>query len=126
MIKEIILTKKAPAAIGPYSQAVKIGNLLFTSGQLPIISETGQIISEDTEKATVRSIENLKEILEETGSSLDKVIKIVIFLRDMNDFAVVNEVYARYFTKNQPARSCVEVAKLPMNGILEIEAVAFI
>lgn len=126
MIKEIILTKKAPAAIGPYSQAVKIGNLLFTSGQLPIISETGQIISEDTEKATVRSIENLKEILEEAGSSLDKVIKVVIFLRDMNDFAVVNEVYARYFTKNQPARSCVEVAKLPMNGILEIEAVAFI
>ncbi|MBZ9633580.1 RidA family protein [Clostridium sp. FP1] len=126
MIKEIISAKKAPAAIGPYSQAVKIGNLLFTSGQLPIVPETGEIINSDARKATERSIENLKAILEEAGSSLDKVIKTVIFLRDMNDFAIVNEVYEKYFTSNQPARSCVQVAKLPKDGILEIEAVAFV
>jgi len=126
MIKEIILTPKAPAAIGPYSQAVKAGNLLFTSGQLPIEPETGEIINNDVRKATERSIENLKAILEESGSSLDKVIKTVIFLRDMNDFAIVNEVYEKYFTSKQPARSCVQVAKLPKDGILEIEAVALI
>lgn len=126
MIKEIISTKKAPAAIGPYSQAIKIGNLVFTSGQLPIVSETGEIISNDVRKATERSIENLKAILEGAGSSLDKVIKTVIFLKDMNDFAIVNEVYEKYFTSNQPARSCVQVAKLPKDGILEIEAVALI
>ncbi|MBZ9608833.1 RidA family protein [Clostridium estertheticum] len=126
MIKEIISTKKAPAAIGPYSQAIKVGNLLFTSGQLPFIPETGELISSDVRKATERSIENLKAILEEAGSSLDKVVKTVIFLRDMNDFAIVNEVYESYFTSNQPARSCVQVAKLPKDGILEIEAVAFV
>lgn len=126
MIKEIISTKKSPAAIGPYSQAVKVGDLLFTSGQLPIVPETGEIISSDVRKATERSIENLKAILEEAGSSLDKVIKTVIFLRDINDFAIVNEVYEKYFNSNQPARSCVQVAKLPKDGILEIEAVAFI
>lgn len=126
MIKEIISTKKAPAAIGPYSQAIRVGNLVFTSGQLPIVTETGEIISNDVRKATERSIENLKAILEEAGSSLDKVIKTVIFLKDMNDFAIVNEVYEKYFTSNQPARSCVQVAKLPKDGILEIEAVALI
>ena len=126
MIKEIISTKKAPAAIGPYSQAVKVGNLLFTSGQLPIVLETGEIISSNARKATEKAIENLKEILEEAGSSLDKVLKVVIFLRDMNDFTVINEVYEKYFILNQPARSCVQVSKLPKDGILEIEAVAFI
>lgn len=123
MIK-IIETKKAPAAVGPYSQAIEVGNLIFTSGQLPIIPQTGDLISDNIEKATQRSLENIKEILEAAGSSLDKVVKVNIFISDMSNFSKVNEVYAKYFTKNKPARSCVEVSKLPKDGIIEIEAIA--
>ncbi len=120
----IIETKKAPAAVGPYSQAIEVGNLIFTSGQLPIIPQTGDLISDNIEKATQRSLENIKEILEAAGSSLDKVVKVNIFISDMSNFSKVNEVYAKYFTKNKPARSCVEVSKLPKDGIIEIEAIA--
>lgn len=126
MEKKIISTKNAPAAIGPYSQAVVAGNLIFTSGQLPIDPANGQLINDDVKKAAERSMENIKAILEAAGSSLDKVIKTVIYLKDMNDFAAVNEVYSRYFQSNEPARSCVQVAKLPKDGILEIEAIALI
>lgn len=126
MEKKIINTKKAPAAIGPYSQAVAVGNLIFTSGQLPIDPVSGELINDDAKKATERSMENIKAILEEANSSLDKVIKTVIYLRDMNDFAAVNEVYSKYFQSNAPARSCFQVAKLPKDGILEIEAIACI
>lgn len=125
MEKEIINTKAAPAAIGPYSQGVKIGNMVFTSGQLPINPENGELV-EEPGKAAERALENVKAILEQAGSSLEKVIKTVIYLRDMNDFTVVNEVYSKYFSSNQPARSCVQVAKLPKNGVLEIEAIAYI
>lgn len=125
MEKEIIYTKSAPAAIGPYSQGVKVGNLVFTSGQLPIDIESG-ILVEDAGKAAEKALENVKTILEEAGSSLENVIKVVIYLRDINDFNAVNEVYSRYFTVNQPARSCVQVAKLPKGGILEIEAIAYV
>jgi endoribonuclease L-PSP, putative len=125
MKKEIISTSKAPAAIGPYSQGIKIDNLVFTSGQIPINPETGELISEDIKKATIRSLENVKAILEESGSSLENVIKVSIFLKDMNNFNDVNEIYATYFSNHKPARSCVEVARLPKDALIEIEAIAF-
>lgn len=121
---KVIQTQKAPAAVGPYSQEIEVNGLIFTSGQLPIIPESGELINDDIKKATARSLENIKEILQEAGSSLDKVVKVNIFLKDMNDFSSVNEVYSKYFTTNKPARSCVEVSKLPKDGIIEIEAVA--
>lgn len=121
---KVIQTQKAPAAVGPYSQAIEVNGLIFTSGQLPIIPESGELINDDIKKATARSLENIKEILQEAGSSLDKVVKVNIFLKDMNDFSSVNEVYSKYFTTNKPARSCVEVSKLPKDGKIEIEAVA--
>ncbi|MDK8281646.1 MAG: RidA family protein [Peptoniphilus lacrimalis] len=121
---KVIQTQKAPAAVGPYSQAIEVNGLIFTSGQLPIIPESGELINDDIKKATAKSLENIKEILQEAGSSLDKVVKVNIFLKDMNDFSSVNEVYSKYFTTNKPARSCVEVSKLPKDGIIEIEAVA--
>lgn len=121
---KVIQTQKAPAAVGPYSQAIEVNGLIFTSGQLPIIPESGELIYDDIKKATARSLENIKEILQVAGSSLDKVVKVNIFLKDMNDFSSVNEVYSEYFTTNKPARSCVEVSKLPKDGIIEIEAVA--
>lgn len=121
---KVIQTQKAPAAVGPYSQAIEVNGLIFTTGQLPIIPESGELINDDIKKATARSLENIKEILQEAGSSLDKVVKVNIFLKDMNDFSSVNEVYSKYFTTNKPARSCVEVSKLPKDGIIEIEAVA--
>lgn len=123
MSKEIISTVKAPSAIGPYSQGVKLGNLLFTSGQIPLNPQTGELETEIKE-ATKRSMENIKAILNEAGTSLEKVIKTTIFLKDINDFADVNEVYGSYFTNNPPARSCVEVSKLPKDAIIEIEVIA--
>lgn len=124
MSKEIISTEKAPKAIGPYSQGVKVGELIFTSGQLPINPENGQLIADDVKKATAQSLENVKAILEKSGSSLDKVVKAVVYLKDLEDFAAVNEVYATYFTGDYPARSCFQVAKLPMDAKIEIEVVA--
>ncbi|APF25774.1 TPA: RidA family protein [Clostridium botulinum] len=126
MEKVVISTKKAPAALGAYSQAIKIGDLLFTSGQIPLDPATGELISDDITKATERSMENLKAVLEEAGTSFEKVVKTVIFLKDMNDFAAVNEVYAKYFKENPPARSCVQVGKLPKDALVEIELVAMI
>lgn len=126
MEKEIIKTEAAPAAIGPYSQAIAFGNLIFTSGQLPVDMTTGELANDDVKKATECSIKNLEKILEAKGSSLDKVIKTTVFIKNMNDFAKVNEVYGKFFTKNQPARSCVEVAKLPKDALVEIEAIAYV
>lgn len=124
MGKKVINTKKAPGAIGPYSQGIKIGNLVFTSGQLPIDMESGELIIDDIKKAVKASLENVKAILEEAGSSLDKVVKTAVYLRDINDFGAVNEVYGEYFKELQPARSCFQVAKLPKNAPVEIEVVA--
>ncbi|WP_055667769.1 RidA family protein [Desnuesiella massiliensis] len=125
MAKTVISTQGAPGAIGPYSQAIKVGNLVFTSGQLPINASTGVLV-EDIKEATKTSLENVKAILEEAGTSLDKVVKTLVFLKDMNDFAAVNEVYASYFTENPPARSCVEVARLPKDAKVEIEVIALV
>ncbi|MEE3398288.1 MAG: RidA family protein [Eubacterium sp.] len=124
MMKEIIATEKAPAAIGPYSQAVKVGNLLFTSGMIPIDPATNTLVEGGIEVQAERALENVKALLEASGTSLDKVIKTVVFIKDMNDFAKVNEIYAKYFTENFPARSCVEVARLPKNVLIEMEAIA--
>ena len=123
MNKQTLNTQNAPAAIGPYSQGVKVGNLIFTSGQLPINTQSGELVA-DIEGATKQSLDNVKAILEATDSSMDKVVKTVVFLRDMNDFVAMNAVYATYFPTNPPARSAVQVARLPKDAILEIEAVA--
>ncbi|EHQ87644.1 RidA family protein [Desulfosporosinus youngiae] len=123
MSKQTISTQNAPAAIGPYSQGVKVGNLIFTSGQLPINTQSGELAA-DIEGATKQSLDNVKAILESAGSSIDKVVKTVVFLRDMNDFAAMNAVYATYFSSNPPARSAVQVARLPKDAIIEIEAIA--
>ena len=123
-MKTIISTDKAPAAIGPYSQAVKVGNLLFTSGMIPIDPETNTLVEGGIEVQAERALMNIKALLEESGSSLDKVVKTVVFIKNMDDFAKVNEIYAKYFTENYPARSCVEVARLPKDVLIEMEAVA--
>ncbi len=121
---KVVSTDKAPGAIGPYSQAIINGNMVFTSGQIPIVPETGEI-PEGIEAQAARSCENLGAILEAAGSGLDKVIKTVCFLADMDDFAAFNEVYARYFT-GKPARSCVAVKTLPKNVLCEVEAIGII
>lgn len=126
MEKEIISTINAPAAIGPYSQAIKVGNLVFTSGQLPLVPSTGELVKYDIKKATVQCLENIKSILDEAGTSFDKVVKTMVFLRDMEDFEDMNEIYSKYFAVKQPARSCVEVAKLPKNAPIEIEVIALV
>ncbi len=123
---KIISTDKAPAAIGPYSQAVAVGNMVYTSGQIAIVPETGNIVEGGVEEQTKQALENLKVVVEEAGSSLDKVVKTTIFIKNMGDFAKINEVYSKYFTSNFPARSCVEVARLPKDLLVEIEAVAVI
>ncbi len=123
MEKEIVYTDNAPQAIGPYVQAQIIGDLVFTSGQIPLVPATGELITE-IKAATKQSLENVKAILEEAGSSLDKVVKTVVFIKNMDDFALVNEVYGQYFVNNKPARSCVEVARLPKDALIEIEAIA--
>ena len=123
-MKEIISTDKAPAAIGPYSQAVKVGNLLFTSGMIPIDPATNTLVEGGIEVQAEQALTNIKNLLEASGSSTDKVVKTVVFIKDMNDFAKVNEIYAKYFTNNYPARSCVEVARLPKDVLIEIEAIA--
>lgn len=126
MEKQIISTKNAPAAIGPYSQAIKVENFLFTSGQIPLNPETGEMVNGDVKEAAKQCLENLKAILEEAGTSLDNVVKTVVFLKDMNDFVAVNEVYGSYFTEKMPARSAVQVARLPKDAQVEIEAIALI
>lgn len=123
MKKEVINTKNAPGAIGPYSQGIIVGDFVYTSGQIPINPATG-VMETDIKVATKQSMENVKAILEAAGTSLENVVKTSIFLKDLNDFAAVNEVYGTYFTENPPARSCVQVAKLPKDAVIEIEVIA--
>ena len=123
MEKEIVYTDNSPQAIWPYVQAQVIGDFVFTSGQIPLVPATGELVTE-IKAATKQSLENVKAILEEAGSSLDKVVKTVVFIKNMDDFALVNEVYGQYFVNNKPARSCVEVARLPKDALIEIEAIA--
>jgi len=122
-MRDIVSTTNAPAAIGPYSQAVGIGGLLFTSGQIPLLPD-GSLVEGDVEAQTRQVLANLAAVLEAGGSSLDQVVKCTVFLSDMNDFAAVNAVYAEAFTSEPPARSAVEVARLPRDVMIEIEAVA--
>ena len=123
MANEIISTQKAPGAIGPYSQAVRAGDMLFTSGQLGLNPETG-VLAEGVRAQADQALKNLGAILHEAGLDYNDVIKTVVFIKNMADFKTVNEVYAQYFTANYPARSCVEVAALPMGGLVEVECVA--
>ena len=118
-----ITTEKAPAAIGPYSQAMQIGNLIYTSGQIPIDPKTGNIDATDITGQTVQVMENLKAVLEAAGSDLTKAVKTLCFLTDMGNFAAFNEVYAKYFT-GKPARSCVAVSALPKGALVEVEVIA--
>ena len=120
---EKIHTDNAPAAIGPYSQAIKVGNLLFSSGQIPIVPATGEIVEGGIEAQAKQACENLKAVAEAAGTSLDKVVKTTCFLAEMSDFAAFNAVYGEYFTQ-KPARSCVAVKTLPKNVLCEIEMIA--
>ena len=124
MNKTIISTDKAPAAIGPYSQAITVGDMIFTSGVIPIIPETGELETGDIRAQANQAIGNLINLLKAAGGDANSVVKTTVFIKDMNDFAAVNEVYAKYFTDNYPARSCVEVARLPKDVLIEIEAIA--
>lgn len=122
MSKKIIATDKAPSAIGPYSQGVQAGDLLFVSGQLPIDPSSG-VMAEGIEAQTKQSLENVKAIIEAAGGTISNVIKCTVFLKDMNEFAGMNKIYAEYFTENFPARAAVEVARLPKDANVEIEAI---
>lgn len=122
-MSKVIYTEKAPNAIGPYSQAIVIGGLVFTSGQIAIDPATGNFEAGTIEEQTEQVCKNLKAVLEAAGSSLDKVVKTVCFLRNMEDFAAFNAVYGKYFT-GKPARSCVAVRELPKNALVEVETVA--
>lgn len=117
-----INTKKAPEALGPYSHAMVVNNLVFTSGQIPLDIE-GNIVSDDVKEQTKQVLDNLSVVLEEAGSDLNSVVKATIFISDMNEFQQINEVYGSYFSEHQPARSCVEVARLPKDVKVEIEVV---
>lgn len=125
-MKEIISTEDAPSAIGPYSQAVKTGNMVFCSGQIPIDPATGEFVSNDVAEQTEQVLKNLSAVLEAAGSGLNNVVKTTVFLADMNDFAAMNEVYARFFSENKPARATVQAARLPRDARVEIECIALV
>lgn len=123
--KKIISTDKAPAAIGPYSQAIEVNGMVYTSGVIPIIPQTGEIPAGIKAQAE-QVLGNIKNLLEASGTTLENVIKTTVFIKDMNDFATINEIYSSYFTNNCPARSCVEVARLPKDVLMEMEVIATI
>ncbi|PBF89098.1 reactive intermediate/imine deaminase [Clostridioides difficile] len=124
MKHEVIHTNDAPAALGPYSQAIKAGNLLFVSGQVPLVPETMEVVEGDVQAQTAQSLKNLKAILAESGADFSNVVKTTVFIKDMNEFGAINEVYAEYFGENKQARACVEVARLPKDVKVEIEVIA--
>jgi len=124
MEKKMIFSEQAPEPIGPYSQAVQIENFIFTSGQISINPKTNELVSGVVQEQTRQVIENLKSVLEEAGSALENVIKTTIYLKNMNDFTEVNQVYASYFGHSQPARSTVEVSRLPKDVLIEIDCIA--
>lgn len=123
MEKKVISTEKAPAAIGPYSQAIEVNGMVYTSGVIPVNPATGEIPNGSVAQAE-QAFTNIKNLIEASGSSMDKVVKTTVFIKEMNDFGAINEVYAKYFTEPFPSRSCVEVARLPKDVMLEIEAIA--
>jgi 2-iminobutanoate/2-iminopropanoate deaminase len=126
MIRETISTDKAPKAIGPYEQAIKVGDFVYTSGQIPLDPQTGNLVAGGIAEQTRQVLENLKAVLEAGGSSLDKVIKATVFLKSMTDFAALNEVYGEYLGKTKPARSTVAVADLPRGALVEIDLVSIV
>lgn len=122
-MKKIIATKDAPAAIGPYSQAIEVNGLLFTSGVIPIVPATGELVQGGIEAQAEQAIGNLAALIRAAGAKIENTVKTTVFIKNMDDFATVNEIYARYFTTDFPARSCVEVARLPKDVLIEIEAI---
>ncbi len=126
MNQKAVNTKKAPKALGPYSQAICVGNMVFTSGQIPIDPATGEVVDGAIEEQARQCLENLKAVLKKAGSSLKNTVKSTVYIKNMNDFPALNEVYAAYFQKPYPARSCVEVARLPKDVLCEIELIALI
>lgn len=124
MYKETVATDKAPKAIGPYEQAIKVGELVYTAGQIPIDPKTGNLVEGDIASQTRQVLENLKAVLEAAGSSLDRVVKATVFLKNIGDFAAMNDVYVEYLGKAKPARSTVAVAELPRGALVEIDFVA--
>ena len=125
-MKETISTEKAPGAIGPYSQAVKAGNMVFCSGQIPIDPTTGEFVSNNVAEQTHQVLINLSAVLEAAGTSLNNVVKTTVFLADMNDFTAMNEIYAEFFNNNKPARATVQAARLPRDARVEIDCIAII
>lgn len=125
-MREIVQTDKAPRAIGPYSQAIVFNGMLYSAGQLGLDPQSGEMVAGGVEAQTRQALENLAAILEAAGSSLELVVKTTVFLKDMNDFAAMNKVYAEFFPAQAPARSAVQVARLPKDGLVEIEAVALV
>ena len=123
MMKKAIATDKAPAAIGPYSQAIEVGNLIFTSGVIPVVPESGEI-PQGAQAQADQALRNLSALLEASGTDMERVIKTTVFIKNMDDFGKINEIYAGYFTGVFPARSCVEVARLPKDVLIEVEAIA--
>ncbi|KAI8072631.1 endoribonuclease L-PSP [Gongronella butleri] len=119
-----VQTAKAPAAIGPYAQAIKVNGMVYTSGSLPVNPASGDVVEGGIQAQTEQSLANMKEVLLASGSSLNDVVKTTVFLKDMNEFAQMNEIYAKYFAEHQPARSCVQVARLPKDVSVEVECVA--
>lgn len=124
-MKHVVKTDKAPQAIGPYSQAIEVNGMVYTSGVVPIDPATGNVVEGDIKVQATRVFDSMKALLEAAGSSCEDVVKTTVFIKDMNDFAALNEIYAEYFTGDFPARSCVEVARLPKDVLIEMEAIAF-
>ncbi len=122
-MKKVISTDKAPAAIGPYSQAIEVNGILYTSGVIPIDPATGELVTGTAAQQAAQAFSNLKNLIEEAGASMDKVIKTTVFISDMEQFGAINEVYAEYFEEPYPARSCVQVARLPKDVAIEVEAI---
>ena len=122
-MKKVISTPKAPAAIGPYSQAIEVNGMVYTSGIIPVVPETGEI-PEGSEAQAKQALTNLSNLLLAAGTNMDNVVKTTVFIKEMNDFGTINEVYKTFFTRDLPSRSCVEVARLPKDVMLEIEAIA--
>ena len=125
-MKEIIATESAPRAIGPYSQAVRAGNLIFASGQIPIDPATGEFVSDEITEQTEQVLRNISAVFEAAGASLNEVVKTTVFLADMDDFTAMNDVYARFFGEHRPARATVQAARLPRDAKVEIEAIAVV
>ena len=125
-MKEIVTTENAPGAIGPYSQAIKAGGMVFCSGQIPIDPKTGEFVSQVVSEQTEQVLNNLSEVLKAAGTSLDNVVKTTVFLADMNDFVEMNEVYGRFFSDNKPARATVQAARLPRDAKVEIDCIAIV